>query len=123
MYNSEKDGLLRHCVMQVKVSIVLEGCHANVYGRHFVDHAIGCKILMVGYWWPSLFKDLFNWVKHCDACQEVGKHLKFNSMILVPILSQTPFEKWCIDFVGPITPTLRNGKKRYILVAIEYVTK
>jgi hypothetical protein len=109
--------------MQVKVSIVLEGCHANVYGRHFVDHAIGCKILMVGYWWPSLFKDLFNWVKHCDACQEVGKHLKFNSMILVPILSQTPFEKWCIDFVGPITPTLRNGKKRYILVAIEYVTK
>jgi len=60
LYKLDKDGLLRHCVMQVKASIVLEGCHADVYGRHFVDHAIGCKILMVGYWWPSLLKDLLN---------------------------------------------------------------
>ncbi len=84
LYKFEKDGFLQHCVMQVKVSIVIGGRHANVYGRQFVGHAIGWKVLMVGYWWPSLFKDLFNWVKHC-ACQQVGKHLKYNSMLLVPI--------------------------------------
>ena len=44
-------------------------------------------------------------------------------MPLVPILAETPFGKWGIDFVGPIAPTSRNGQKRYILVATDYVTK
>jgi hypothetical protein len=41
----------------------------------------------------------------------------------VSILVQTPFEKWGIDFVGPIAQASRNGQKWYIWGAIEYVTK
>lgn len=44
-------------------------------------------------------------------------------MPLVPILAQAPFEKWGIDFFGPISPASRSGQKRYILVATVYVTK
>jgi hypothetical protein len=32
-----------------------------------------------------------------------------------------PFEKWALDFVGPISPMSR--KKNYILVCTDYVTK
>ena len=32
-----------------------------------------------------------------------------------------PFEKWTLDFVGPINPPSR--KKKYILVCTDYVTK
>ena len=32
-----------------------------------------------------------------------------------------PFEKWALDFVGPIYPMFR--KKKYILVCMDYVTK
>ena len=32
-----------------------------------------------------------------------------------------PFEKWALDFVGPISPMSR--KKKHILVCTDYVTK
>ncbi len=45
----------------MEVSTILEGCLMDVYsGGHFVDHAIGCKVLLVRYWWPNLFKDALN---------------------------------------------------------------
>ena len=34
--------------------------HASPYGGHFV-----------GFYWPTLFKDHFEWVKHYDACQRI----------------------------------------------------
>lgn len=44
-------------------------------------------------------------------------------MPLVSILAQAPFEKWRIDFVGPIVLASRNGQKWYILIAMDYITK
>jgi len=42
-------------------------------------------------------------------------------MPLNPQLVIEPFERWVLDFIGPINPS--SNQKTYILVAIEYVTK
>jgi hypothetical protein len=97
--------------LQVEIPIVLEGCHVDVCGGHCIGNSIGQKTLLVDYWWPTLFTNAFNWVKTCDACQQVGKPLKSTSKPLVSILAQAPFEKWGIDFVGPIAQASRNGQK------------
>jgi hypothetical protein len=44
-----------------------------------------------------------------------------DEMPLQPQVLIEPFEKWALDFVGPINPPSRQ--KRYILVCTDYVTK
>ena len=39
-----------------------------------------------------------------------------------PILPLEPFQKWEMNFVGPVKPTFVRGNK-YILVVIDYCTK
>ena len=69
------------------------------------------KALQSGYWWPTLFLNDVTYVKKHDPCRRKGKPTASKAMPLNPILAQVPFEKWGIDFVGPIKPPSRYGKK------------
>jgi len=51
----------------------------------------------------------------------MGWSVQSNKMPLHPQVSLDPFEKWALDFMGPITPM--SKKKRYSLVCMDYVTK
>ena len=51
----------------------------------------------------------------------MGKPIKRDEMPLQPQVLIEPFEKWALDFVGPINPA--SKKKMYILVCTDYVTK
>jgi hypothetical protein len=42
---------------------------------------------------------------------------------LITILLEEPFQKWGLDFIGPITPLSRYFGSQYILIAIDYATK
>lgn len=51
----------------------------------------------------------------------MGRPTQMDEMPLQPQIVVEPFDKWGIDFVGPIEP-LSEGKS-FILVCIDYVTK
>jgi hypothetical protein len=123
LYKKGKDKILRRCINSSEVPLILKGCHDDCCGGHFAGFVTAQKALQSSYWWPTLFKDVALYAKKYDPCQRVGKPVASSAMPLHPILAQVPFEKWVIDFIGPIKPPSHNGRKRYILVAIEYVTK
>ena len=123
LYKKGRDEVLRRCIFQNEVDTILEGCHLDSGGGHFAGDIPAKKALMAEYWWPTMFSDAHEFVCRCDACQQIGRPTSTSDMPLVPILAQASFEKWDIDFVGPITPASQNGQKHYILVATDYITK
>eukprot|EP00253_Pinus_taeda_P013267 PITA_13267 len=112
---------IRRCVRQDEIFDILKACHDQPCGGHFVDRRTAHKVLHTGYYWPTIFKDAKKFVQACDSWQRAGRPSHSDEMPLKPQLVIEPFERWALDFVGPINPP--SNQKTYILVATEYVTK
>jgi len=77
--------------------------------------------LLQDYWWPTLYKDVEQWVKSCKMCQE---HLNPHGPTAVrqqPIKTIQMLEKMGMDLIGPL-PKSKQGHV-YILVMQDYFTK
>ena len=44
-------------------------------------------------------------------------------MLLVPHVTMQPFDKWDVDFVGPINPPRNWTGAQYIITATDYLTR
>ena len=74
--------IIRRCVPETEQGKILKECHASPYGGHFAGDRTTHKILQSGFYWPTLFKECFEWVKHCDKCQRMGDINRRNEMPL-----------------------------------------
>jgi hypothetical protein len=81
------------------------------------------KVLRAGLRWPTLYKDAKEYSRACDVCQRVGKLSRRDEIPLAPQLTLESFEKWAIEFVGPINPLGKHIGARYIITAIEYMNR
>ncbi|KAH9248041.1 hypothetical protein BASA81_014330 [Batrachochytrium salamandrivorans] len=81
-------------------------------------------LLLRRFWWPSMKKGLEGF--HCTMSRvSVGQVVFWNSMHLcqfvhVPPVA-LPFERWGIDFYGPMAET-KSGNK-YLITCIDYATR
>jgi hypothetical protein len=94
--------------------------HSSDYGGHHCGDRTAAKVLQCGFWWPTLFKDRYDFVRTCDKCQRTGNISMRNEMPQKGILEIEPFDCWGIDFMGHFPSPYSN---LYILVCVDYVTK
>ncbi|UYV72561.1 hypothetical protein LAZ67_9003705, partial [Cordylochernes scorpioides] len=74
------------------------------------------------YYWPSMLKDVSEFVKTCHLCQSRKGSNQLPSGLLQPIPpANYPFERIGIDFVGPLPSTKR--RRKWIIVLTDYYTK
>ena len=59
--------IIRRCVPEKEQGGIMEKCHESPYRRHFVGDKTTKKIIQSGFYWPTIFKDYLEWVKHYDA--------------------------------------------------------
>nr|GFB86391.1 reverse transcriptase domain-containing protein [Tanacetum cinerariifolium] len=53
---------------------ILNACHSGPTGGHYRANYTAKKVFDSGFYWPSIYKDAFELVKHYDSCQSQGKN-------------------------------------------------
>ncbi|XP_076958511.1 uncharacterized protein LOC143634260 [Bidens hawaiensis] len=114
------DQVMRKCIPEEEVKSVLYHAHSSPCGGHFSGQKTGHRVLTCGFYWPSLFKDVAEFVKNCVKCQQMGGISKRDEIPMQAILVVDIFDVWGIDFMGPFPNSYGN---LYILVAVDYVSK
>ena len=75
LYWKDPGGILLKCLEKSEVDVVIAELHSGVCGGHKYWKATAFKILRAGYYWPTLFSDVYHQVRSCVECQKfAGKH-------------------------------------------------
>lgn len=121
LFYTRDDILIRKCIREDEILDILKACHDETLGGHFAEERTSYKVLNLGYFCPSILKGSKTYVKKCDNYQGIGMPVVSEEILLKPQVLKEPFERWSLEFVGPLNPP-SNGKKQ-ILVCTHYVKK
>lgn len=103
------------------INLILDANHKSLLGGHTgVDRMLN-KIKRF-YYWPSIKKDVYEYVKNCEICERTKTHKHTKTPIQIAEVASKPFERVYIDLIGPITPATINGHK-YIFTCECELTK
>nr|GEY04776.1 reverse transcriptase domain-containing protein [Tanacetum cinerariifolium] len=114
------DQIIRRCVAVKEAINILNACHNGPTWGHYEANYTSKKVFDSGFYCPTIYKDAFELVKHCDSCQRPGKISQRDEMPHNSIQVCEIFDVWGIDFMGPF-PSSKGNK--YILVAVDYLSK
>ena len=64
--------IIMRCVLESEQGKILYECDESLYGGHLAGGKTAHKILQLGFYSPTIFKECFEWVKLCDQCQIMG---------------------------------------------------
>ncbi|XP_071727716.1 uncharacterized protein [Rutidosis leptorrhynchoides] len=82
---------------------------------------IAAKIMRMGYFWPSLYRDVAKIVKRCKSCQRHAPQNRMPRRDTILVNSPWPFNKWTIHIIGPFSAG--PGNVKFLIVAIDYFIK
>ncbi|RDX92274.1 Pro-Pol polyprotein, partial [Mucuna pruriens] len=115
------DSVVIKCILETEINSILQFCHSAPGGGHHGSTQTTRKVLDCGLYWPTIFRDAYQFVSTCGKCQKVGMVInRRHEMPQQPILFCEVFDVWGINFMGPFL--VSNGYS-YILLPVDYVSR
>ena len=115
-------GILLLCLTEDESTKTIKDYHEKLCGGHYSWKATTHKILKAGFYWPTLFGDIYKFVRICHKCQLFAEKKRLAPFPLIPVFIGEPFRQWGLDFVGEINPP-SSGHHKWVLTATDYFTK
>jgi len=78
--------------------------HNDLVGGHCGGETTAHKILRVGYYWPTVFKDSHAYACKCKVCQIAAGQERNPTIPLRLVMIYRLFQQWGLDAIGDITP-------------------
>jgi len=84
---------------------VMEEFHKGDCGGHHFLKTTANKILRSGFYWPTLFVDVYKRVSSYHECKNFEGKRELLPLPLKPIVVEAPFQQWGLDFIWEIHPS------------------
>ncbi|GJU60049.1 reverse transcriptase domain-containing protein [Tanacetum coccineum] len=81
LFRTCADQIIRRCVFGQEALEILKACHEGPTGGHHSANITARKVFDAGFFWPTIYKDAYELIKSCDACQRQGKSLNFEECL------------------------------------------
>jgi hypothetical protein len=94
------DGILMRCLEKDEAEKVLLELHAGEAGGHFGGDITAQKVLRVGCYWPTLFKDTHALCHKCVICQKAFGRVQKPTFPLQPVSVDSPFQQCGLDIIA-----------------------
>lgn len=91
LYWKDPGGVLLNCLVEEEAKQIMEDFHKGNYGGHLFWKTTANKILRVGYYWPTLFSNVYKIVSSCHECHIFQGRRKLQPLPLNPIEVSVPF--------------------------------
>lgn len=69
LYKTSRAYPMLWCLGEHEIARVLAEVHKEAYNSQTIKKAFIYKLLRLGYYWPTLMKDIISFFKKCDQCQ------------------------------------------------------
>ncbi|XP_071705000.1 uncharacterized protein [Rutidosis leptorrhynchoides] len=104
------------CLNPTQAKLIIREVHEGMCALHSRHKTVASKIMRLGYYWPSMYRDAAKVIRKCQSCQLHTPVSKALRQPMIPVASPWPFCKWAIDIVGPF-PVGPGGVKFLLLVS------
>ncbi|XP_031096962.1 uncharacterized protein LOC116001213 [Ipomoea triloba] len=121
LYKKSFGGPLLKCLLPQQAQEVMEEVHQGVCAAHQGANNLTRKLIIQGYYWPSMVQDCIQKVLHCEVCQKFAQKKTRPATFYTPITIAIPFARWGVDLLGPLP--MAPGRHKFCIVAIDYFTK
>ncbi|GJX38126.1 reverse transcriptase domain-containing protein [Tanacetum coccineum] len=112
LFRTCADQIIRRCVFGQEALEILKACHEGPTGGHHSANITARKVFDAGFYWPTIYKDAYELIKSCDACQRQGKISQRDEMPQNAIQVYGYFRLFGVSFYG--TFSVRSRKQIFL---------